>query len=87
MEVYNTLAKCYRELALSNLTNFIDQGALLVKKTLFFQETGLKSGQESEGGETKKDIQKFRYYIKSIRKSNLKEKQTSVVSVDFAIYF
>ena len=39
MEVYNTLAKCYRELALSNLTNFIDQGALLVKKTLFFQET------------------------------------------------
>ena len=39
MEVYNTLAKCYRELALSNLTNFIDQGALLVKKALFFQET------------------------------------------------
>ena len=39
MEVCNTLAKCYRELVLSNLTNFVDQGALLVKKILFFQET------------------------------------------------
>ena len=39
MEVCNTLEKCYRELVLSNLTNFVDQGALLVKKILFFQET------------------------------------------------